>query len=30
MAVNYRAGYDLFACNGVLFNHASPCRGERS
>ncbi len=28
MAVNYRAGYGLFACNGVLFNHESPRRGE--
>ena len=28
MAVNYREGYHLFACNGVLFNHESPRRGE--
>ena len=28
MAVNYRAGYRLFACNGILFNHESPRRGE--
>jgi len=28
MTVNYRSGYDLFACNGVLFNHESPRRGE--
>ncbi|MDE1890794.1 MAG: GDP-mannose 4,6-dehydratase, partial [Planctomycetota bacterium] len=28
MTVNYREGYDLFACNGVLFNHESPRRGE--
>ncbi|MCL0075053.1 GDP-mannose 4,6-dehydratase, partial [Thermodesulfovibrionales bacterium] len=28
MAVNYREGYDLFACNGILFNHESPRRGE--
>ncbi|RMF90006.1 MAG: GDP-mannose 4,6-dehydratase, partial [Nitrospinota bacterium] len=28
MVVNYREGYDLFACNGVLFNHESPRRGE--
>jgi len=28
MAVNYRQGYDLFACNGILFNHESPRRGE--
>ncbi len=25
--VNYRTGYDLFACNGILFNHESPRRG---
>ena len=25
---NYRDGYGLFACNGVLFNHESPLRGE--
>jgi GDPmannose 4,6-dehydratase len=28
MAANYRAGYDMFACNGILFNHESPRRGE--
>lgn len=28
MAVNYREGYDLFATNGILFNHESPRRGE--
>ncbi len=28
MALNYRVGYDLFACNGILFNHESPRRGE--
>jgi GDPmannose 4,6-dehydratase len=28
MTVNYRNGYDLFACNGILFNHESPRRGE--
>lgn len=28
MAVNYRDGYNLFACNGILFNHESPRRGE--
>ena len=28
MAVAYRDGYGLFACNGVLFNHESPRRGE--
>lgn len=26
--VNYREGYNLFACNGILFNHESPRRGE--
>ena len=25
---NYRQGYNLFACNGILFNHESPRRGE--
>ena len=25
---NYREAYDLFACNGILFNHTSPRRGE--
>ncbi len=28
MTVNYRDGYDIFACNGILFNHESPRRGE--
>ena len=28
MVANYRQGYNLFACNGVLFNHESPRRGE--
>ena len=28
MAVNYRQGYNIFACNGILFNHESPRRGE--
>lgn len=28
MVVNYRDAYDLFACNGILFNHESPLRGE--
>lgn len=28
MAVNYREGYDIFAANGILFNHESPRRGE--
>ena len=26
--VNYREAYNLFACNGILFNHESPKRGE--
>ena len=28
MTVNYREGYNLFACNGILFNHESPRRGQ--
>lgn len=28
MTKNYRIGYNLFACNGILFNHESPRRGE--
>ena len=28
MVLNYREGYNLFACNGILFNHESPRRGE--
>lgn len=28
MVDNYREGYGLFACNGILFNHESPRRGE--
>ncbi|NQU73275.1 MAG: GDP-mannose 4,6-dehydratase [Candidatus Omnitrophica bacterium] len=28
MTVNYREGYNLFAVNGILFNHESPRRGE--
>src|SRR5215831_13000353 len=28
MTANYREGYGLFACNGILFNHESPRRGE--
>ncbi|HPD07500.1 MAG TPA: GDP-mannose 4,6-dehydratase [Candidatus Bipolaricaulis sp.] len=28
MTVNYREGYSMFACNGILFNHESPRRGE--
>ncbi len=27
MTVNYREGYNMFACNGILFNHESPRRG---
>ena len=26
--INYREAYDIFACNGILFNHESPIRGE--
>ena len=26
--VNYREAYNMFACNGILFNHESPLRGE--
>jgi len=26
--VNYREAYDMYACNGILFNHESPIRGE--
>lgn len=28
IVVNYREAYNLFACNGILFNHESPIRGE--
>src|SRR5476649_1808304 len=28
LTVNYREAYNLFACNGILFNHESPRRGE--
>lgn len=28
MTANYREGYGIFACNGILFNHESPRRGE--
>ena len=28
IAVNYREAYGLYACNGILFNHESPIRGE--
>jgi GDPmannose 4,6-dehydratase len=27
ITVNYRESYDIFACNGILFNHESPLRG---
>ena len=29
ITVNYREAYDLYACNGILFNHESPRRGKR-
>lgn len=28
IAVNYREAYDMYVCNGILFNHESPRRGE--
>jgi GDPmannose 4,6-dehydratase len=28
VSVNYREAYNIFACNGILFNHESPIRGE--
>ncbi|AJY74872.1 GDP-mannose 4,6-dehydratase [Paenibacillus beijingensis] len=28
ITINYREAYDLFACNGILFNHESPRRGK--
>ena len=28
MTVNYREAYNIYACNGILFNHESPVRGE--
>jgi len=28
MTINYRESYNIFACNGILFNHESPRRGE--
>lgn len=28
IVVNYREAYNIFACNGILFNHESPLRGE--
>lgn len=29
ICVNYREAYDIFACNGILFNHESPIRSEK-
>ena len=28
ITINYREAYDIYACNGILFNHESPLRGE--
>src|SRR6187399_389999 len=28
ITINYREAYNMFACNGILFNHESPLRGE--
>lgn len=28
ITINYREAYDMFCCNGILFNHESPLRGE--
>ena len=28
ITINYREAYDIYACNGILFNHESPRRGE--
>lgn len=28
VVINYREAYGMFACNGILFNHESPRRGE--
>jgi len=28
ITINYRESYNMFACNGILFNHESPLRGE--
>ena len=28
MVINYREAYNMYACNGILFNHESPRRGE--
>lgn len=30
VVVNYREAYGLYACNGILFNHESPRRGNQS
>ena len=28
ITINYREAYNIYACNGILFNHESPVRGE--
>lgn len=28
IVINYREAYNMYACNGILFNHESPRRGE--
>ena len=28
ITINYREAYGIYACNGILFNHESPVRGE--
>ena len=28
ITINYREAYGIFACNGILFNHESPLRGD--
>ena len=28
IVINYREAYNIFACNGILFNHESPRRGQ--
>ena len=28
ITINYREAYGIYACNGILFNHESPARGE--
>jgi len=30
IVLNYREAYNLYACNGILFNHESPRRGQLS